>query len=67
MVRMVQPLTTPQQMPPSIQPQRRIAQAIVTGGAIIGVAAVLAALGLWFHYGTAVFFETIAAGISACF
>ncbi|MEO6840249.1 MAG: hypothetical protein ABI192_05735 [Bradyrhizobium sp.] len=64
---MVQPLTTPQQMPPSIQPQRRIAQAIVTGGAIIGVAAVLAALGLWFHYGTAVFFETIAAGISACF
>jgi hypothetical protein len=27
----------------------------------------LGALTLWFHYGTAVFFETIAAGISACF
>jgi hypothetical protein len=67
MVRMVQPLTTPQQMPSSIQPQRRIAQAIVTGGAIVGVTVALAALGLWFHYGTAVFFETIAAGISACF
>ena len=60
-------LTTPQQMSPSIQPQRRIAQAIVTGGAIVGVAVVLGALLLWFHYGTAVFFETIAAGISACF
>ena len=67
MVRMVQPLTTPQQMSSSIQPQRRIAQAIVMGGAIVGVAVMLAALALWFHYGTAVFFETIAAGISACF
>ncbi len=27
----------------------------------------LGALALWFHYGTAVFFETIAAGIAACF
>ena len=26
-----------------------------------------APLALWFHYGTAVFFEMIAAGISACF
>jgi len=37
------------------------------GGAGLGVAALLAALALWFHYGTAVFFETIATGISACF
>jgi hypothetical protein len=59
--------TTPQQISPSIQPPRRIAQAIVMGGAIMGVVVVAAALGLWFHYGTAVFFETIAAGISACF
>ena len=28
---------------------------------------VLAAAALWVHYGTAVFFEMIAAGISACF
>jgi hypothetical protein len=61
---MAQPLTTQREMP--VTP-RRIAQAIVMGGAILGVAAVLAALALWFHYGTAVFFETIAAGISACF
>ena len=27
----------------------------------------LSALALWFHYGTAVFFEMIASGISACF
>ena len=31
------------------------------------VLAVLGAAALWFHYGTAVFFEMIAAGISACF
>ncbi len=60
-------LTTPQHMSSSIQPPRRIEQAIVMGGAIVGFAVVLAALVLWFHYGTAVFFETIAAGISACF
>ena len=33
----------------------------------LGVVALLGALALWFHYGTAVFFETITAGISACF
>jgi hypothetical protein len=36
------------------------------GGASVGVVAVLGALALWFRYGTTVFFETIAAGISAC-
>ena len=60
-------LTTPQQMSSSIQPPRRIAQAIVISGGVVGVAVVLAALALWFHYGTAVFFEMIAAGVSACF
>ena len=36
--------------------------------AICGLAAaVFGAAALWFHYGTAVFFEMIAAGISACF
>ena len=36
--------------------------------AAFGVAVLLigAALALWAHYGTAVFFETIAAGIAAC-
>ena len=27
----------------------------------------IAATGLWFHYGTAMFFETIAAGFANCF
>ena len=40
---------------------------ILWGGAGIGGLALLAAGALWFHYGTAVFFEMIAAGISACF
>jgi len=35
-------------------------------GAVAGVL-MAAALVLWAHYGTAVFFEMIAAGISACF
>jgi hypothetical protein len=37
------------------------------GGAGLGVAALLGTLLLWFHYGTAVFYQTIAAGFSACF
>ena len=35
-------------------------------GAVAGVL-MAAALVLWAHYGTAVFFEMIAAGIAACF
>ena len=41
----------------------RVASAIVWGGASLGVLVLLGAVGLWFHYGTAVFFEMIAAGI----
>jgi hypothetical protein len=64
---MALPLSTPQQVSPSIQPSRRIGQAIVTAAAALGTMLALGALALWFHYGTTVFFETIAAGISACF
>ena len=35
-------------------------------GAVAGVL-IAATLMLWVHYGTAVFFEIIAAGIAACF
>ena len=49
------------------RPQGRVASAIVWGAAGLGALAVLGAAALWFHYGTAVFFEMIAAGISACF
>ena len=36
-------------------------------GVALGVVVLLGALVLWFHYGTAVFFEMIASGIAACF
>jgi hypothetical protein len=44
-------------------PARRIA----VGAAGLGAVLLIGALALWFHYGTAVFFEMIASGISACF
>jgi hypothetical protein len=45
---------------------RRVPVAVV---AALAVAALLlaGASALWVHYGTTVFFETIAAGIAACF
>jgi hypothetical protein len=59
---MAQPVSTPQPMP--LGPHRPVIVLIAAG---LGCALPLAALGLWFHYGTAVFFETIAAGLAACF
>ncbi|MEH2505677.1 hypothetical protein V1290_004488 [Bradyrhizobium sp. AZCC 1578] len=47
--------------------QGRVASVIVWTAAGLGALAVLGAAALWFHYGTTVFFEMIAAGISACF
>jgi hypothetical protein len=35
--------------------------------ALVGGALFAAAVGLWLHYGTAVFFEIVRAGIAACF
>jgi hypothetical protein len=48
-------------------PARRGTSVIVAGSSAVGAALLLGALALWLHYGTAVFFETITAGISACF
>ena len=39
---------------------------VLLAGAVVG-ALIAATLVLWVHYGTAVFFEIIAAGIAACF
>jgi hypothetical protein len=65
---MAQPMSTPHQMPGgALRPPRRVAHAIVVGAAGLGAVLGVAAAVLWFHYGTAVFFETIAAGLSACF
>ncbi len=64
---MVQPVSTPQEMPSIMPPPRKLAPAIVAAVAALGAMALLGALALWVHYGTAVFFEMIASGISACF
>jgi len=62
--RMAQPISTPQQVP--LGP-RRAGSVVAVATAGLAGALLLGALGLWFHYGTAVFFETIASGIAACF
>jgi hypothetical protein len=41
--------------------------ALAVAGAGLGATLLLGALVLWFHYGTAVFFEMIASGVSSCF
>ena len=63
---MAQPISTPQEGPAVLSP-RRVGPAIVPGGAVLAAALLLGVLVLWFHYGTAVFFEMVASGISACF
>jgi hypothetical protein len=67
MVAMVRPVSTQQQMPSILPPPRKMASAIVIGAACIAAMALIGALALWAHYGTTVFFEMIASGISACF
>jgi hypothetical protein len=64
---MAQPILTQQDAPAVLPPARRIVPAIVVGGGVLGTALLLSALALWFHYGTAVFFEMVASGIAACF
>jgi hypothetical protein len=64
---MAQPISTHQGMTAAAPPQGRVASAIVWGAAGLGTLALCGAAALWFHYGTTLFFEMIAAGISACF
>jgi len=60
-------------MPTAFQPSpaprsaNGLARAVVVGGAGLGIAFLVAAVVLWSHYGTAVFFEMIASGFAACF
>jgi hypothetical protein len=63
---MAQPISTRQNVSPAVGPSRAMSVLAVTGAGL-GTALLLGTLGLWFHYGTAVFFETIASGVSACF
>jgi hypothetical protein len=62
--RMTQPASA-QQMPLSLPPARKAPRAAIAGAAL-GAMALLGTLVLWFHYGTAVFFEMVASGIAAC-
>lgn len=64
---MVQPISTQEEMRGTSRPARKLASAIVVAAAGLGAALLSCALVLWFHYGTAVFFEMIASGIAACF
>lgn len=64
---MAQPVFTQREMPAIPPPGRKLASAIVIGTAVLGATVLSGALALWFHYGSAVFFEMIASGISACF
>ncbi|WP_407178155.1 hypothetical protein [Bradyrhizobium sp. STM 3562] len=63
---MALPLSSPDELPAALSARRGGRLAVVAGGAI-AVLVLVAALALWFRYGTAVFFETIAAGIAGCF
>ena len=65
--RMAQPVSTHQDLMAATRPQGRVASIIVWSAAGLGALAVFGAAALWFHYGTAVFFEMIAAGISGCY
>jgi len=48
-------------------PQSRRTPIVLGVSVAVAVSLLLAAVLLWAHYGTAVFFEMIAAGIAACF
>ena len=64
---MARPISTQQGAASETRASSRVASAVVVGAAGLGVAVLLGAVVLWFHYGTAVFFEMIASGIAACF
>ena len=64
---MVQPVSSPPQVTGVLRRPRNAGSALVLAGAGLGLALLLGALVLWFHYGTAVFFEMVASGFAACF
>jgi hypothetical protein len=64
---MARPISAQNSVLPASAPKARAASVIVWSAAVLGALAVAAAATLWIYYGTAVFFEMIAAGIAACF
>ena len=65
--RMAKPISADQNAAAIPAPPRRARVAAAAGAAALGALLLLTALVLWFHYGTAVFFEMIASGFAACF
>ncbi|KZD20797.1 hypothetical protein A4A58_16215 [Tardiphaga robiniae] len=63
---MVQPLLTPKSTMPASERPSRVASVIVASAAAFVALLLVGAIGLWAHYGTAVFFEMIKTGIAAC-
>lgn len=64
---MAQPLSTLKADIAVSRPKGGLLLVVLWGGAgLMGPVLAASAL-LWFHYGTAVFFETIAAGFANCF
>jgi hypothetical protein len=61
---MIQPVSTPQQMPSQARRTIQVVWIAVGSGAGMLLAGALA---LWAHYGAAVFFEMIVSGLQACF
>ncbi|MGM4991275.1 hypothetical protein [Tardiphaga sp. 841_E9_N1_2] len=51
---------------PASEPPSRLASVIVASAAAFVALLLVGAIGLWAHYGTAVFFEMIKTGIAAC-
>jgi hypothetical protein len=64
---MAQPLSSPDAAIAAPSSRGILQTAVIWGGAGLSGLLLAVALALWFHYGTAVFFETIAAGFASCF
>jgi hypothetical protein len=63
---MAQPLSSSHPLGAGAPSGRPAVRALAVACGLIGAVVVVGTLALWAHYGTAVFFETISAGIAAC-
>jgi hypothetical protein len=64
---MAKPIQVDQDINAMPAPARRAGTIAAAGAAALAAVLLLTALALWFRYGTAVFFDMVAAGIAACF
>ena len=64
---MVQLLSMSQMLSRGVRPANGLSRVLAIGAVGLGIVLLLAALILWAHYGSAVFFEVIASGFAACF